>query len=702
MFRSVFKYRSRFTERRPADRTWLPHSRRAGHRSRVCHRSLCFTLFLLVAICLLPAGRPVHAKEAFDVDRLHIDMKVSDDNSYEITESYTMDFHAERHGFIRSLPLRTYNGRTVEIRDIEVDHPFSAYKAGNSVEIKIGDPNTTVKGTQDYTIHYVYDIGTDGLPDMDELYFNLIGNEWDNSFDNVSFRIEMPHDFDASRLSFTSGPLGSTAAAPVDLHVEGRVITGALEAPLYPYEALTIALPLPEGYYDGQLRDSQDFFFAYRYHILAGLFLVSLVFALLARVGQRPRGAIEFGPPSGINTCDLAYIVKGEITPEDMATLIVSWASQGYIQLEETAPGAGGRWVRKDLRIRQLRPADSRMKAYEQRLYQALFTGTIAPDGWVYSSQLGTAFGSALRKAIREAKSFWNSKNGNGKPTALPTQGDMAAAEVQPLYRSSFIWKLLIVLPAIIALALGLQIMFQDATNTSDLERWGIQLVLSLIAYAFLFRPLASSLIRLRQNKKGVIGFLFRLILVIAIPLFLAHFLSEEGDVLPFLLSCLMAAIAPHLALPVVRRTRYGKALYARCAGFKAFINNAERDRVAMLAGEDPGYFFHVLPYAAVLGATAVWARHFVNIGETIRAFERDQRFQRQSGRSWWEDNDPYIYTRMNDMYIRQLRSDMGSSIHSSLVKEQKENRSSGGGSGGSSSGGSSGGGSGGGGGRSW
>lgn len=59
-------------------------------------------------------------------------------------------------------------------------------------------------------IKYTYNIGKDPVKNADELYFNLIGDEWDTVINNISFKITMPKSFDKSLLGFSSGQTGST------------------------------------------------------------------------------------------------------------------------------------------------------------------------------------------------------------------------------------------------------------------------------------------------------------------------------------------------------------------------------------------------------------------------------------------------------------------------------------------------------------
>jgi len=58
-------------------------------------------------------------------------------------------------------------------------------------------------------------------------------------------------------------------------------------------------------------------------------------------------------------------------------------------------------------------------------------------------------------------------------------------------------------------------------------------------------------------------------------------------------------------------RTRAGWKERAECLGFQRFVRLAEKDRIAVLAKEDPTIFGRLLPYAMVLGAADQWAEAF-------------------------------------------------------------------------------------------
>lgn len=59
------------------------------------------------------------------------------------------------------------------------------------------------------------------------------------------------------------------------------------------------------------------------------------------------------------------------------------------------------------------------------------------------------------------------------------------------------------------------------------------------------------------------------------------------------------------------KRTKFGTEMYGKVLGLKEFIEHAEKDRINMLFEENPQIYYHILPYAYVLGLTNVWRKHF-------------------------------------------------------------------------------------------
>jgi hypothetical protein len=162
----------------------------------VKHVKRVWTLAAALMFIVLLSGQAL-ALEAFEITAYDVSMDVRNDNSYRVTETIDVRFSELRRGIIRSLPLKTYRGEWAAVSGVKVEeHAFSTSKESGYLHIKIGDPDSYASETERYVISYTYAIGEDGLPDMDELYWNLIGSEWDCAVSQVSFSIAMPQPFD--------------------------------------------------------------------------------------------------------------------------------------------------------------------------------------------------------------------------------------------------------------------------------------------------------------------------------------------------------------------------------------------------------------------------------------------------------------------------------------------------------------------------
>ena len=66
-------------------------------------------------------------------------------------------------------------------------------------------------------------------------------------------------------------------------------------------------------------------------------------------------------------------------------------------------------------------------------------------------------------------------------------------------------------------------------------------------------------------------------------------------------------------ALLLMRSASYTEKLND-IIGFKNFIQLAEKDQLEMMLEQDPQFYYHILPYAQVLGVTDKWEEKFADI----------------------------------------------------------------------------------------
>lgn len=655
-------------------------------------------LTVLVQIILAPA--PVSAREAFVINDYKIKMVVDDSNSYTITEDLDLFFVKERHGLIRNLPRYTYRGGSVEIKNVECDAPFTTAVKGNSFQIKIGDPDKYVSGDVHYRISYVYDIGKDGLNDMDEIYFNLVGTEWDTDIEHVGFEIDLPKPVSDRELNFTWGPKGSKEKAPLDLQFSERRITGSLTKPLDPHDGLTIALPLPEGYFDGPMRNGILWYQKYEKPMFYGyvsLALILLIVFFVTRLHIKPgswkpdRGDIP-RPPLDLTSSDVFFLSHSFSSTRSIVSLLLDWANRGLLRLDPVvqpdAVGAGGVAgmgpaaetgmdhgfpFGSDIVITFLNGPDARMRRYERTFWNKLMSYSDG-QGHVYLSRLDTGLRSGVSRAARGVKRYWR----YSKERVFSLLG--------PLVR--FLLFLLSILPVSFLGFSFLQKMDIPLSRVSVLAVLGGSAILMTFTTLFsdAFRQWARPI---RGRASAVIVGLIIVVILTVASARLADIALGPVQRIPFAIAFFAACIFFSLAHGMQVYTLKGRRRVKAIRDFVEFVTTPGQEVQNAVFYRDPAAFYAALPCAYAFGMADDWVA-------------RLQAVEAAGG----QPTDPvYIQGPVYHVDLFRMMNDVLRTMDK-LVQlgkpSQGSSGSSSGGSGGSSGGGSSGGGSGGGGGSSW
>ena len=82
-------------------------------------------------------------------------------------------------------------------------------------------------------------------------------------------------------------------------------------------------------------------------------------------------------------------------------------------------------------------------------------------------------------------------------------------------------------------------------------------------------------------------------------------------DYLPKILLFVVCCAISVLSVMLVSRTESYRKNLNNIIGFKKFIELAEKNQLEMLLEEDPQFYYHILPYAQVLGVTDKWEHKF-------------------------------------------------------------------------------------------
>ena len=612
-----------------------------------------FKRLLLLFVLLMPFY--AHAStNGYEITKYDVDMKVNEDNSFDIKENIVVNFTEAKHGIVRNIPLqnkiiREYKGdykTYAKLLNLKINDKYKKSIDDSFYNIKIGDANKTVYGTKKYTISYKYQLSKDNLKDMDELYFNIIGDKW-ATISNVSFRITMPKSFDKSKLGFSTGDTESTGYNDfLEYKVDGNVITGKYNDTLSPNQAITVRLELPDNY----------FTFKEGFSLLTLVaFVVPIVFAVISVLLLKKYGiddevveTVEFYPPEGLNSCDVGFTFDGSCSDKSIISLLIYLADKGFLSIEEIPKK--GLLGSASFKIKKLKDYDGEHEA-EKLFMDGLFEGR----NEVTKSDLQYKF----YQTIDDIKDVYSDQN-------------------KKIYNSNnIIYQALILLFMILSyVALVIPSINIVGNITTNL------IPLAVISF---FGTLFFS-VRKEKENGTIVNILIFIIDFIALYIFANLVLGEDYAIdkyygfskysfaASFATMMLCIAFMP-------KRTKYGSEMLGKIRGFKNFLETAEKEKLESMVESNPNYFYNILPYTYALGISSKWIKKFESIAI--------------SPPNWYSGYDGDFtmvkFSNFMDNNIVQAQSAMTSSPSSS----------SSGGSG-FSGGGFSGGGSGGGGGSSW
>ncbi len=623
-----------------------------------------FNKVLLCVFLLFIFPLSIFAYDDFSIEHYKVDIDVKENNSYHITEIIDVDFPTERHGIFRTLPLR-FDKNWVEISEVYVkDFEYIIEKDNEELTIRIGSEYELVEGLVQYIISYVYDVGADDLSNMDEFYHNVIGGSWDVEIKAVDFTINLPKPFDASKVNCTSGYSGSTDTSNVEWKVVGNKIIGKTIESLYANDALTVALPLPEGYWIGAVKHSRSGSWFYRtlfYPICALVIIFSVLLWFKHGRDNKLFPTIQFAPPEGLTPAEIGYVIDGCVDAEDVTSLILYWADQGLLEIEE-GEEEGFLKNKKVLTITKLKDIPESAKGYEKRFFKYLFE-----------------YGDGHKVKTTDLKDkFYTVINATQAEVAHSFRGERALYVTRIGCNLSALAGLFCIIPISIILA-QFFLFLKDDAPLWILAPW-VSAILLIPAYQVIYAFTSHT----GHSLKKIIVPLLITILALGAFYFLTVVLVGVA-LIEYLAGAASSLIALFFSMIMGKRTKYGDEILEKVLGFKDFIENAEKDRLETMFFKDPKCFYNILPYAMVMGISDKWAKHF----ETMSV----------EPPNWYSSGTATSAAVFSTaVFTSSLNSSLGT-LNAAMSSSPSSGSS---GSGGSSSGGSSGGGSGGGGGGSW
>ena len=679
------------------------------------------------SLILTPSKNSLYASRDYVIDKYDINIIVNENNTFDITETITAYFNVSKHGIFRTIPLKntivrldgTTSTNRTQVSNISVDNEFKKIRENGNYKLQIGSKDHTLIGEQKYVIKYTYNLGKDPMNNYDELYYNIIGNEWDTVIGNITFSITMPKDFDSSKLGFSSGTKGSIDNSKIIYNVNGNKITGTYNDILDVGEALTVRCELPEGYFVDAKLDINKIDYLMFFVPIIFLVISILLWNIFGRDDQIIE-TIEFYPPEGLNSLDVGFLYKGKAENKDVTSLLIYLANRGYLEIsnkkielnadkinlnQESINNANKKIMILQNKINELKesnPSSPKIKYYENMLdiYKNIDTPINYEQYGLKSSinninkknkflirKLKDYDGTNLheqwfmeglfeynRKEVTDSMLYNNFYITNNRilHTINNEQNKNKVFEKSSLNKKIFIILMIIASYCLITIP--------------PIFTYGEQeiLIFALAFPAIGFTALLGMLfgdIPISVKIFGVfwgLGFGGIPWLITVLP----ALMQDMSYLICYIIGllCISGMILVIKYLP--KRTKYGNEMLGKLKGFKNFLETVEKEKLESLVMDNPNYFYDILPYTYVLGVSDKWIKKFESI--SLQA------------PSWYDSSNSFDISSFNRFINSTMTSAQGA------MTSSPSSSSGGSSSGGSSGGGSSGGGSGGGGGGSW
>lgn len=333
-------------------------------------------LFFLCTIFLTPACAQELTTE--HIEEFKSDITINQDATIDITEEILYYFDTYKHGIYWQYPLE-YNASgfrratTFDLNSLYYypkDNPNakgSVYEKSTSngwIELKIGNPDTTIKGNYIYVIDYtIQDAGISYFDDHDEVYLNVIGPGW-----------QVPiHQATANITSFTqptekicyTGREGSTTQN-CNFEERDNGYTLKTTSILQPYEALTFAFKYPAGSIENRSTQIWTGMIISNLGILLPIPVIIFLVSLLKKKWSNKKITVipHYEVPNDLNPLMGGYVYETKQDFKHISATLIWMATKGYISIEKEGKNL---FIQKE--VEDLKSEVS----YIEELFNALF-----------------------------------------------------------------------------------------------------------------------------------------------------------------------------------------------------------------------------------------------------------------------------------------------------------------------------------------
>ena len=562
---------------------------------------LCCLLF--ACVLFVPLGKKAETvslsastTEAFTVHRYEVNATVTADRKIVVEEAIDLTFNrvGSQKVFYRSLPKE--GDRYFDIWASCDNNADFSYTVADNPDVA-GFLDINCKGQVENGLRHTYRFGytllMTGEDHANGMIVDFIGAGWPVALRNVTVRVTFPAQL-TDFIVYSSGygqetnqytKIVSQTQTSLELYAYVLPLTYNDTFEERCAAPITVDFTLVDGgmqpYWTAQF-SSPTFWPMIG---LAAVCLLVPVLCLLMRKKREIVTVVNLSAPNEMDPLAMGATLDGSVDGEDITSMIYYFADKGYLNISFAVEDDPVLLKKKDL--------PDTAPAYQKTLFNGLF----ATGNEVSVSALTNVFYTYVEKAKAQIAPKLSMTERYEKKSVAALVGGVLFGLLSMVLVPFFLAKLFVhggyaYFSAVSVLA---NVFFMAGTAV------------------FLF--LAEER-RYRGSGKTRKKLMLSAVAASVVGILVGSFLMTSV-VLPYLERALMHTIAYtgvwFGALCLTRSQEYCETL-GQILGFKEFIVVTEEDKIKLMLEEDPQAYYHILPYAQVLGVTDEWESKFKNI----------------------------------------------------------------------------------------
>lgn len=362
---------------------------------------------VLALLFLLLSAKGVSAQEPYVIENFDSKITINQDATLNVEETIEVFFNEPRHGIFRQIPVvypadnRVINSR---LQVLSLSDRYETSRSGDSISLKIGDPDELITGRKVYKIVYRVRNIIQRFDGYDELYWNVVGGAWDAQILEANATVISEYANSTKVECFSCVANGNTNFSSNTVLGNGR--------------DMTIVVALDKNNQLNFAPSTSDLIFDNWGYLIAVLPILAIFVMWLRRgrdiryVGdniyydpqnkktettpifnKREYLPMVYSPIAGLTPSVVGTIVDEKVDIHDVVAEIMELGRLGFLKIEKIDK----KWAKDDYVIKKLKANSQKLTDYQKYLFDSIFEyGEL--DGVVKLSELKRKFYAKLEK----------------------------------------------------------------------------------------------------------------------------------------------------------------------------------------------------------------------------------------------------------------------------------------------------------------